>query len=74
MAHFWKNNMALHQNWPLVTSSDLNTDLSKKNDQNTFGYSHSEQLNAFFCAFLFLLVFELSRVVILTPLHRDKGG
>ena len=30
IAHFRKNNMTLRQNWTLVTSSDLNIDLSEK--------------------------------------------
>ena len=67
IAHFRKNNVTLRQNLPLVTSGDLNIDLSKKNVRNTFDCTCSEQSNAFFRALLSLLVFESEGVVILTP-------
>ena len=50
-----------------MTFGDLNIDLNEKNDQNTFDCTYLVQLNASFRSFLSLIVFELSRVVILTP-------
>ena len=39
----------------------------RNNDLNTFDCTHSDQSNASFRAFMSLLVFEISRVAILTP-------
>ena len=78
MARVWRNNMTLGQIWPLVTSGELNIDLSEKNDWNTFKSTHEGQSNAFSRAFLSFFVYELGGVVILTPPplphHHGEGG
>ena len=58
-----KTNDDSFYNWPLMTSSDLNIALRKKITLKAL----IELSNAFFRVFLSFLVFELRRVVILTP-------
>ena len=73
MAHFRKYNMTLCQIWYLVTSGDLNIDLSEKWLKYFQKYS-LRAIECFFPPFLSILVFELGGVVILTPSHHGEGG
>ena len=65
--------MKFRQILPLVTSGDLNVDLSEKESsskvesRNSFESTHWCQSNAFYRGFVSLLVFELGGVVILPP-------
>ena len=74
MAHSRKNDMTLHQNWSLVTSGDLNIDLSEKWLKHFRLYSF-RAIERFFPCLSIPISFESSRVVILPhphPLTRAK--